>query len=74
VPEDVSIVGFDNIPESALCTPPLTTVNQPIRTMGERAVELLIRLIREQPVEHTHLTLATELVVRGSSAPPRSTP
>ncbi|MGH6656420.1 MAG: LacI family DNA-binding transcriptional regulator [Actinocrinis sp.] len=68
VPEDVSVVGFDNIPESALCTPTLTTVNQPIRTMGERAVELLIKLIREQPVERTHLTLATELVVRGSTA------
>jgi LacI family transcriptional regulator len=74
VPEDLSVVGFDNIPESVLCTPPLTTVNQPIRTMGERAVELLIRLIREQPVEATHLTLATELVVRGSTAPARSAP
>ena len=74
VPEDVSVVGFDNIPESALCTPPLTTVNQPIRTMGERAVELLIRLIREQPVECTHLTLATGLVVRGSTAPARRAP
>ncbi len=74
VPEDVSVVGFDNIPESALCTPPLTTVNQPIRTMGERAVELLIRLIREQPVEQTHLTLPTELVVRGSTAPARRAP
>jgi len=69
VPEDLSVVGFDNIPESALCSPPLTTVDQPIRTMGERAVEMLIRLIREQPVERTHLTLATELVVRGSTAP-----
>ncbi|HEX4791925.1 MAG TPA: substrate-binding domain-containing protein, partial [Actinospica sp.] len=74
VPEDLSVVGFDNIPESALCTPPLTTVNQPIRTMGERAVELLIRLIREQPVECTHLTLATGLVVRGSTAPARRAP
>ena len=74
VPGDVSVVGFDNIPESALCTPPLTTVNQPIRTMGERAVELLIGLIRDQPVERTHLTLATELVVRGSTAPSRDTP
>ncbi|MEZ0110570.1 LacI family transcriptional regulator [Catenulispora sp. EB89] len=69
VPEDVSVVGFDNIPESALCVPQLTTVNQPIRTMGERAVEMLIRLIRGEPVERTHLTLATELVVRGSTAP-----
>ncbi|GAA1968315.1 LacI family DNA-binding transcriptional regulator [Catenulispora subtropica] len=69
VPEDLSVVGFDNIPESALCVPPLTTVNQPIRTMGERAVDMLIRLIHKQPVERTHLTLATELVVRGSTAP-----
>jgi LacI family transcriptional regulator len=68
IPEDLSVIGFDNIPESALCTPPLTTVNQPIRTMGERAVELLIRLIRGQTVDSTHLTLATELVVRGSTA------
>lgn len=74
VPEDVSVVGFDNIPESALCTPPLTTVSQPIRTMGERAVDMLIRLIRDQPVERTHLTLTTELVVRGSTAPPRPAP
>jgi LacI family transcriptional regulator len=70
VPEDVSVVGFDNIPESALSIPPLTTVNQPIRTMGERAVEMLIGLIREQPVERTHLTLQTDMVVRGSTAPP----
>lgn len=69
IPEDLSVVGFDNIPESALCTPPLTTVNQPIRTMGDRAVEMLIRLIRGEAVENTHLTLATELVVRGSTAP-----
>jgi LacI family transcriptional regulator len=69
VPEDLSVVGFDNIPEAVLCTPQLTTVNQPIRTMGLRAVEMLIQLIRGQSVERTHLTLATELVVRGSTAP-----
>ncbi len=67
VPGEVSVVGFDNIPESALCTPPLTTVSQPIRQMGARSIELLIRLIRGEPAEHTHVTLATELVVRGST-------
>jgi LacI family transcriptional regulator len=67
VPEDVSVVGFDNIPESALSSPPLTTVNQPIRTMGERAIELLIQLIRGETAETTHLTLATNLVVRQST-------
>jgi LacI family transcriptional regulator len=64
VPGDLSVVGFDNIPESALCTPPLTTVEQPIRTMGHHAIEMLIRLIRDDPPEATHITLATNLVVR----------
>jgi LacI family transcriptional regulator len=71
VPEDLSVVGFDNIPEAALCTPALTTVEQPIRTMGQRAVEMLIRLIRGEPVEVTHATLATSLVVRQSTRAPR---
>jgi LacI family transcriptional regulator, galactose operon repressor len=68
VPGDLSVVGFDNIPESALCAPPLTTVEQPIRTMGQRAVEMLIRLIRDEPPETTHITLPTQLVVRQSTA------
>jgi LacI family transcriptional regulator len=67
VPEDLSVVGFDNIPESALATPPLTTVEQPIREMGRRAIELLIRLIRGEQADDTHLTLPTELVVRQST-------
>jgi LacI family transcriptional regulator len=64
VPQDLSVVGFDNVPESALCTPPLTTVDQPIRLMGLRAVETLIQLIRGEDVPKTHVTLATKLVVR----------
>lgn len=67
VPADLSVVGFDNVPESALCTPPLTTVEQPIREMGRRAVEMLIGLVRGEPAEATHLTLATRLVVRDST-------
>jgi LacI family transcriptional regulator len=68
VPQDLSIVGFDNIPESALCAPPLTTVDQPIRTMGQRAVELLVRLIRGDKPQETHIRLATKLVVRRSTS------
>jgi LacI family transcriptional regulator len=60
-------VGFDNIPESALCTPPLTTVNQPIRQMGERSIQLLLRLMRGDHIEATHITLQTDLVVRQSA-------
>lgn len=67
VPDDLSIVGFDNVPESALSSPPLTTVEQPIREMGRRAIDLLIRLIRGEPAEATHITLATNLLVRAST-------
>jgi LacI family transcriptional regulator len=67
VPDHLSVVGFDNIPESALSTPPLTTVDQPIRKMGQRSIELLISLIRGEPAEVTHITLATSLIVRQST-------
>ena len=70
VPGDLSIVGFDNIPESALCSPPLTTVEQPIRQMGREALEILIRLVRGEPVDTTHVTLPTKLVERASTAAP----
>jgi LacI family transcriptional regulator len=61
------VVGFDNIPESALCAPPLTTVEQPIRKMGERSIELLLALIRGEQPEATHITLETNLVIRQST-------
>ena len=48
VPDDLSVVGFDNIPESALTDPPLTTVDQSIQALGYEAVRMLIELI-EQP-------------------------
>ncbi len=68
VPGDLSVVGFDNLPESALAAPPLTTVNQPIRAMGRHAIEMLITLIRGGAPDTAHLTLATELVVRQTTA------
>ncbi|MGA6161878.1 LacI family DNA-binding transcriptional regulator [Amycolatopsis magusensis] len=67
VPEDLSVVGFDNIPESVLNVPPLTTVEQPIREMGRRAIQLLIPLINGEQPEPTHVTLDTRLVVRQST-------
>ncbi len=45
MPDDLSIVGFDNIPESALTDPPLTTVDQSIQALGREAVRMLIELI-----------------------------
>ena len=75
VPEDLSVVGFDNIPESALTDPPLTTVDQSIQALGEEAVRLLADLI-DHPERHgespAHITLPTALVVRRSSAAPAS--
>jgi LacI family transcriptional regulator len=68
VPDDLSVVGFDNVPESALSNPPLTTVHQPIREMGQCAIELLIRLIRGETSDPLQLTLATSLVVRRSTS------
>ena len=79
VPEDLSIVGFDDIPYAALANPPLTTVGQPIRTLGEQAADLLLRVIEGgasvgdlaesgQPT----VTLPNQLIVRQSTAPPRS--
>jgi LacI family transcriptional regulator len=61
------LTGFDNIPESALCAPPLTTIEQPIRKMGERSIELLLSLIRGERPQITHITLETNLVIRQST-------
>jgi LacI family transcriptional regulator len=69
IPEDLSLIGFDNVPESALCQPPLTTIEQPIQRMGLEAVELLIGLIERRQDLVTHRMLPTRLVVRGSCRP-----
>lgn len=67
VPQDLSLVGFDNIPESALVTTPLTTVNQPMQRMGAEAIMLLLDLMSGATDRATHIRLPTELVVRGST-------
>jgi len=66
VPDDVSVVGFDNVPESALTEPPLTTVSQPIHQMGAEALRMVVDLIQGTPRD-AHLRLPTSLVVRGST-------
>jgi LacI family transcriptional regulator len=71
VPGDVSVVGFDNIPESALIEPPLTTIDQSIQEMGKQAVQLLIDVIEGHTEGPRQITLPTRLVVRQSSGPPR---
>jgi LacI family transcriptional regulator len=66
VPDDLSVIGFDNIPESALSHPPLSTIDQSIQQMGYEAAKLLVSLIDEPGQEPIHLTLPTKLVVRQS--------
>ena len=66
VPEDLSVIGFDNVPESALGSPPLTTVEQPIQKMGSEAVRLLIDLIEDPSQPPKRVVLPTKLVVRES--------
>jgi LacI family transcriptional regulator len=72
VPEDLSIVGFDDVEHATIVTPTLTTVRQPLAEMGRTAVSLLIRLLEGQRFETLHVELATRLVVRNSTAPPRA--
>jgi len=69
VPEDLSIVGFDDLSVSRHSNPPLTTVHQPIRQKGEEAARLLLRMIAMPDMERPeHKTLETRLVIRGSTA------
>lgn len=65
VPEDVKIVGFDDIPLARHLTPPLTTVHAPTEEVGRTATDLLVRLVRREPVEK-EILLPTELTIRQS--------
>ncbi|MEV0841899.1 LacI family DNA-binding transcriptional regulator [Actinocatenispora sera] len=68
VPDDIAVVGFDDIPAAALAVPPLTTVRQPMYAMGQAAVRLLIDLIGGAAVPDEPLLTPTQLIVRESSA------
>ncbi len=73
IPEDLSIVGFDDTQLARMSSPPLTTVRQPLAEMGQVAVRTALRLIDGEPIDSHHVELATELVVRGSAGkPPRA--
>jgi len=70
VPEDVSIVGFDDLPLAAHLSPGLTTVHVPSRRMGERAAEYLLASIAGDAPD-THNELPVDIIVRGTTTPPR---
>ncbi|GAA1564267.1 LacI family DNA-binding transcriptional regulator [Kribbella karoonensis] len=68
VPEDLSLVGFDDTEVARLASPPLTTVRQPLREMGAVALRTALQLAAGEPVVSHHVELATSLIVRGSAA------
>ena len=71
VPEDLSIVGFDDIPLASYTHPPLTTVRMTASDVGATAFTALFRLISQEAVEGDVYQIPTKLVVRNSTAPPR---
>jgi LacI family transcriptional regulator/LacI family repressor for deo operon, udp, cdd, tsx, nupC, and nupG len=67
VPNELSVMGFDDVELAQFVTPPLTTVHQPKLRMGEQAMRMLLDLVEGRPVQNQ--TLATDLVVRRSTGP-----
>lgn len=70
IPDDLSVLGYDDVPVASHMIPPLTTVAQPIVEMGERAVELLFKQIENPELPPEKAVLPTRLIVRGTTAPP----
>jgi LacI family transcriptional regulator len=69
IPEELSVVGFDDTFEASIVTPALTTVRQPLAEMGRMAVNLLLRQLQNQRIEALQVQLETKLIVRESTAP-----
>jgi LacI family transcriptional regulator len=71
VPDDVSVVGFDDLPEVRWSSPPLTTVRQPLAEMGQLAARTVLRLAQGEKIESPRVELSTDLIVRDSAGPVR---
>lgn len=66
IPDDLSVIGFDDIPAASQSHPPLTTIRQPVRKMGSLATRFLLELIEDPEKATEHVALPTELVLRQS--------
>lgn len=66
VPDDLSVIGFDNVPESALATPPLTTIAQPLKEIGAAALQMLVTMLDGGAPDPSHVRLPTTMVERAS--------
>ncbi len=74
VPEDISVMGFDDIPLASYFDPPLTTMRQDMPGIGQRAAQLLIRALEASEAAPEHVSAPAELVVRQSTASPVGRP
>jgi LacI family transcriptional regulator len=74
IPDDLSVVGFDELPVSRWASPPLTTVRQPLAEMGSAAAQMLGELIDGVPLRTSRVELSTDLHIRESTAPPKEQP
>ncbi|MHA6617757.1 LacI family DNA-binding transcriptional regulator [Pseudonocardia sp. DLS-67] len=70
VPRDLSVTGFDDTELARMASPPLTVVRQPLREMGRVAVKTVLQMAAGEALDSHHVELATELVVRSTTAPP----
>lgn len=66
IPEDIAVVGFDDIPAAAFADPPLTTVRQPICDIGALAAKILIGIVEGKRVNEKHIIMPTQLIIRKS--------
>jgi LacI family transcriptional regulator len=71
IPEDVSIIGFDDIPQAAMVRPALTTVRQPLEEMGRLATQMLIDQLKNPEKEIGRIELPTQLIIRDSTISPK---
>ncbi len=69
IPEDISIIGFDDVPEAGHVHPGLTTVRQPLEAMGRTAVQLLFKRINNPDLPGERVEMTTELIIRDTCAP-----
>lgn len=69
IPDDISIIGFDDVPQASFVYPKLTTVRQPLEQMGHVAVKMLLEHIEDQSNPPQRVALATQLVIRDSCGP-----
>lgn len=70
VPGDVSVTGYNDVVPAMWASPPLTTVRQPLQEMGRAALRQVLLLAGGQALDFPHIELATELIIRDSTAPP----